>query len=281
MRSVRSLVPLIAAALVAVAAAQPQTPGRVVTDAMGIDQKLGNQIPLDTVWQDHEGNEVRLRDVFRGKPVMFLPVFYSCAAVCQLQMEEALKSVVKLPDFVPGDQFDIVAVSINPKETPDLARIKHGQMVEEYLKIREKRKRSLNPELTQDGIRLLTGDMESIREVTASLGFRYAYDERSGRINHPAGIMVVTPSGRVSKYFYGATYPTVLVRKALEEAAQEKIGDKAELSLLGCVMLDPATGERTIVIENVLRLLCVITLIVVVTSIVTMSIKTRRQEGAQ
>jgi protein SCO1 len=278
---VRTFALALVGAAAACAMAQPASPGKTITDRMGIEQRLGMHLPLDVPFVDASGREIVFGDALSERPVILLPIFYSCSSICSLLIDEVVRSMVKMPEMALGTDYDIVAFSIHPKETYELARGKQRNTVDEYLRLRERARHPADAEAVAAGVRFLTGDEDSIRRLTEALGFRYTFNPRTGQINHPAGIMVLTPSGRVSKYFYGASYPTVLMRKALEEAAEEKIGSKGELILLGCVMLDPETGQRTIVIQNVLRLLAGLTVLVLAISIITMTVKTRRQEAAR
>jgi protein SCO1 len=159
-------------------------------------------------------------------------------------------------------------VSIHPKETAELARAKERKLVEVYERPG-----------SENGWHLLTGSEESIQRLTQSVGFRYTYDPQKDLVNHPAGLMILTPDGKVSRYFYGADFPTAPLREALLEAAQEKIGPKAEVVLFGCVMIDPITGKRTLVVKNVLILGGVLTVLGMGTWIGLMSIKSRRSGG--
>lgn len=236
-------------------------------DRIGIDQKLGDQVPLDTPVMDEHGKQIKLGDVLNGRPVVFMPIFYTCKGVCGVELSNMLKSAIKMKKtFAIGDKYDLVVLSINPKETPDLALAKERELQDMYSR----------PE-SGPGWHLLTGTSEAnIRKVTDSLGFRYEYKPETDQINHPSGIMILTPQGKISSYIYGADYPTKVLQDSLVLANEGKVGAKAEVILLGCIMVDPVTGKRTLMVERVLKFAGILTVLILGISILKMSIDSKK-----
>lgn len=212
-----------------------------------IEQKLDTQLPMDLVFRDETGTTVRLGDLFTGRPVLLTPVYYSCPMLCNLVLNGLIKAL-KVLKFTPGKDFDIITFSINPKETPELALSKKQSYIADYKR----------PEAAS-GWRFLTGDAESIDRLTDAIGFRYAYDHGAKEYAHAAGIMVATPKGHLSHYFYGIEYSPKDLRLALVEAGKGKIGDLMDQFLLLCYHYDPTTGKYGFAIMSLLRVLCVLT----------------------
>lgn len=266
----------LAAILAALAPAQ--TPFRQSLSRMKIDQKLGAQVPAEAVFKDETGKEVRMASILGKRPVILLPMFFLCRGVCGKEIDNLLKTVAKIeepnkgPDgseraWKVGKDFDVVLLSINPRETPDLALNKKVSL----LKV-------MKGETNQEGYHFLTGGMEDIRKVTNAIGFGFDYDETDGRINHPSGLMVLTASGKVAQYVTGAEYPKPVMIQALSLADRNEIGKEAETVLLGCVMIDPITGERSLVIKNVVSLLAGLFALGLFTWIGVMVVKGRRAQ---
>ncbi len=215
---------------------------------MGVDQKLGSQIPADARFKDAEGKDVAIGEYFGKRPIVIAPIFFQCISrygVCGQEQKELVKMIIKLKKELPvGQSFDVIFLSIHPKETPELARVNKLDTVKIY-----------DLPGSEGGFHFLTGSLDEIHKVTDALGFRYIYKPEADVINHPAGIMMLTPEGKVSKYLSGPTYPTVLFKSALADASRDKIGSvEVEFSAFGCIMTDPVTKRQTIVIERVLSL---------------------------
>ena len=246
----------------------PGPSGQLITDKMGIDQKLGVQLPLDTEFRDESGKTIHLRDVLSNRPAYLLPIFYTCKGVCDLEMHEFLGTLVKMKKTYPvGGKFDVIMLSIHPTETPDLAAAKKAEMMDIY-----------DLKGSEASWHFLTGTEENIRKVTDTIGFRFDYNRELNQINHPAGSMTITPDGRVSSYIYGAAYYTKVLEDKLDLAAQNKIGKtETQVVLLGCIRMNPATGQRTLIIEGVLRILCIVFLIGVAGWITSMNIQRKKQ----
>ncbi|HJP82622.1 MAG TPA: SCO family protein [Fimbriimonadaceae bacterium] len=236
---------LILAGLVAMAVVAPaQQSFRDSLAQMKIDQKLGAQVPAQATFKDEFGKTIPFASLLGKRPIVLLPMFYLCQGVCGKESDNLLKTIASLQNEQVGREYDVIFLSINPKETPELAMNKKTSV----LKV-------MKGDTNQEGYHFLTGTMPEIRKVTNAVGFGFAYDEKDGRINHPAGLMILTPSGRVSQYILGADYPKPIMEKGIALANEDKIGKEAEVVLLGCVMIDPVTGRRSLIIENVIRLI--------------------------
>jgi protein SCO1/2 len=209
---------------------------------VGFDQNLNAQLPLDVPFRDESGAVVRLRNYFGHRPVVFALVYYECPMLCT----EVLNGVVRAARAIPfdaGDEYDIVAVSINPRETPELAAEKKKAYVEKYKRPGGER-----------GWHFLTGPQDSITRVAKAAGFRYEYDPQRNIYAHAGGIMVATPEGRLARYFYGVEYSARDVRLALVEAAGNKIGSPVDQFLLFCFHYDPTTGKYGLLIQRIIRI---------------------------
>ena len=198
---------------------------------VGIDQRLNAQLPLDLPFKDDEGRDVKLGDFFGKRPVVLALVYYECPMLCT-QVLNGVVSALGVLKFDIGREYDVVAVSINPKETPGLAAQKKQAYVERY-----------NRPGTAQGWHFLTGREENIRALAAAVGFRYAFDEKIKQYAHGAGIEIVTPRGIISKYFYGIEFSPRDLRFGLIEASDERIGSVMDSALMLCYHYDPATGK--------------------------------------
>jgi protein SCO1/2 len=209
---------------------------------VGIDQKMNGSLPLDLHFRDETGRDVRLGDFFTTKAVIITPVYYGCPMLCT-QILNGLVSGLKPVNFNAGQQYEVVAVSFDPSETPDLALKKKDNYVKRYGRAGSER-----------GFHFLTGDEPAIKTLTAALGFRYTYDPKSKQFAHASGLMIATPDGRISRYLYGVDYAPRDLRLALVEASERKIGSPVDELLLFCYHYDPATGKYGTVVVNFLRL---------------------------
>ena len=216
---------------------------------VGLDQKLGSSIPLNLTFHDEHGRPVALRQFFGQKPVILALVYYQCPMLCTEVLNGLLRSAKELPLEI-GRDFSIVTVSIDPSERPVLAEVKHELYAGLY-------GRAGGPQ----GWHFLTGDEAQIKALAQAAGFRYAYDSASGQFAHPSGIMVLTPAGKLARYFYGITYPPRDLRLGLVEASQEKIGSPIDQILLYCYHYDPATGKYGLVISRVIKAAAALTIL--------------------
>ena len=215
---------------------------------IGIDQRLNEQVPLDAVFKDDQGHEVRLGDYFKGKPVVLALIYYSCPMLCNQVLNGMLTSVRQV-SFNAGEEFQIVAISFDSRETPQLAAAKKQTYVRAY-----------NRSGADAGWHFLTGDDANIKRVTDAVGFRYKWDEKTNQFAHASGIFVITPQGKLSRYFYGIEYPPRYVRLGLVEASQNHIGTMADTLMLYCYHYDPATGKYGAVVMNIMKVAGVITI---------------------
>jgi protein SCO1/2 len=225
---------------------------------VGFDQRLHEQVPLDLVFRDEAGRAVQLSDYFGTKPVILTLAYYECPMLCPLVLSALLKSLRTL-SFDVGDQFNVLTVSIDPRDTPALAATKKTTYLQGYLRPG-----------AAEGWHFLTGEATSIERLTEAVGFRYAYDAETGQYAHAAGIMVLTPQGRIAHYFYGIEYSPRDLRLALVEASANAIGSPVDQVLLLCYRYDPATGRYGIVIMNVVRLAGLATVLALATSVLVM-----------
>jgi protein SCO1 len=224
----------------AIASAQTGIP--VALQDVGIDQKLNGQVPLDLEFRNENGDKIRLKEYFGKKPVILSLVYYECPMLCTYVLNGLVRSLKPI-SFDPGKEFEIVTVSFNPEETADLAAKKKAVYLNEYGR----------PEASK-GWHFLTGDAESIQQLTKAVGFKYKYDPKDKQFAHASGIMVVTPEGKLARYFYGVEYSARDIRLALVEASQNKIGTPADQLLLFCFHYDPTVGKYSANATNFVRL---------------------------
>lgn len=257
---------LLMAGLTLAAWAQPSIPNTPGFDvrANGIDQKLGDQLPMDLEFQDETGKTVKLGDLFQGRPMVFHPVWYGCTGTCQLSSEGLIKSFLSMKYDYPGESFDVITFSIKPNETSKMAAERKKLVFSIYKK----------PQ-AEKGWHFLTGSLDSITKLTTALGFRYTYNPELDQINHPSGIMVATEEGKISKYLYGTEYNAKFMLRTLEAAADKRIQEKSEPILLGCFQFDPASGKYRLVLWRAVQVGGVATVLLLAASIAVMSIRHR------
>ena len=212
-----------------------------VGDQIGIEQRLGENLPLDLSFVDEAGRTVPIGGYFGEKPVILALVYYECPMLCTQVLNGLLRSL-KVLTFSVGDEFDIVTVSIDPGESSSLAAAKKREYTEKY-------RRETGPQ----GWHFLTGSNEQIEQLAESVGFRYQYDEETDLYTHASGIMLLTPQGELSRYFYGVEYAPKDLRLGLIEASENRIGNPVDQLLLLCFQYDPATGKYTLAVLNSLR----------------------------
>jgi protein SCO1/2 len=201
-----------------------------ILSKIAIDQRIGHQVPSDIPFVDEHGRQVKLGDYFGKRPVVLALVYYECPMLCT-QVLNGLVSALGVLNFEAGREFDVVAVSFNPKEGPGLASQKKAGYVERYGR----------PQAA-DGWHFLTGSQASIARLTDAVGFRYEYDAKIGQFAHGAAIEVLTPKGTIAKYFYGIEFSPRDLRLGLIEASDERIGSVVDDVLLFCYHYDPSTG---------------------------------------
>ena len=208
---------------------------------VGLDQKLNAQVPLDLTFKDEHGASVTLGQLLQGKPAILTMVYYKCPMLCTEVLNATLNSLKEVPLEI-GKDFSVITVSFDPSEKPVLAEAKQIMYSGLY-----GRRGAVH------GWHFLTGDEEQIQKLSAAVGFRFVYDKESSQFAHASGIMVMTPEGRLSRYFYGLAYAPRDVRLALVEAGEGKIGSTVDEIMLFCFHYDPVTGKYAVTILNVVR----------------------------
>jgi len=231
------------------AAAQvPQILPQAVQE-VGIDQRLNEQAPLELEFRDETGKTVRLGDYFGRKPVLLTLVYYQCPMLCTMVLNGVVRTLRPL-SFSAGEEFELVTVSISPTETPAQAAEKKAIHVRNYARAG-----------AAESWHFLTGEEAAIRRLTEAVGFRYTFDPETGLYAHASGMILLTPEGKVSRYFYGIEYSARDLRLALIEASKNRIGSPVDQVLLYCYQYDPTTGKYGLVIMRVIRVAGVATLL--------------------
>lgn len=235
---------------------------------VGIDQNLNAQVPLETHFRDESGRIVTLRSFLGRRPAVLALVYYTCPMLC----DQILRGVVhglKPLSLVPGKDFDVIAISINPRETPQDAALKRQKFVKLY-----------SSKATWDGWHFLTGDEVNIRAVADAVGYHYRYDPKSGMYFHAAGIMVLTPEGKAARYFYGVEFQPKDLKLGLVEASHNRIGTVVDQILLFCCTYDATEGKYTTTVVDIMRIAAALFFVLLVCGLGIMwrrDIRTHRQ----
>jgi protein SCO1/2 len=208
---------------------------------VGIDQNLGAPLPLDLIFHDEDAKQVRLANYFNKRPVILVLVYYECPMLCTMVLNDLLRSMRSMSETA-GKDFDIVTVSFDPRDTPDLAKSKKKTYLAQY-----------NRPGAESGWHFLTGDQASINSLTQSVGFHYTWDPKNQVFAHASGIMVATPQGTLSRYFFGIDYAPKDLRLALAQASDGKTAGLANAVLLYCFAYDPSTGKYSLAIIRLLK----------------------------
>lgn len=243
----RTAVAILLAAAPALATAPPAGSAGPLPE-VGFDQRLGEELPLDTSWTDAEGRTASLGALLDGRPALLAFVYYDCPMLCGMTLA-GLATALKPLDLEPGRDFEVLVVSIDPAETPALAAGRKEQTLSQYGR----------PD-SAAGWHFLTGDEDDIRALTSAAGFRYSRVEETGEWAHAAGLLVVTPAGRIARTFFGIEYPSRDVRLGLVEAGEGTIGSFVDQVLLLCYRYDPATGKYSFAALTAIRIGGVLTL---------------------
>jgi protein SCO1/2 len=209
---------------------------------VGYDQRLGEQVPLDLAFRDEAGRPVRLGSYFGKKPAILVLAYYECPMLCGMVLSGVTGSLKAL-SFDAGKEFDVIVVSIDPGETPQLAAEEKRNTLARYGRYG-----------TDAGWHFLTGGQEEITRLTRAVGFRYAYDEERDEYAHAAGAVFLTPQGKVSRYLYGIEFAPKDVRLALVESAGGRIGSVIDQVLLYCFHYNPEMGRYSTMTLNILRI---------------------------
>ena len=234
---------------------------------VGFDQNLNQMLPLDAEFTDEQGRTVKIGDYFGRRPVVLAFVYYGCPMLC-LQSLSSLGATLGVLAENPGDDFEVVNVSIDARETPALALAKKAHYVE----------RSGKPSIAK-GWHYLTGTQENIQRLTKAAGFRYAWDESLQQFAHPAGIVIATPQGRVARYLFGIDYGPRDLRLALLDASEEKISSPLKKALLYCYHYDLATGRYSLAIMRIVQVAGAATFLSLGMLILVWTRRERRQVG--
>jgi protein SCO1/2 len=211
-------------------------------EGVGIDQKLDSQIPLDLPFVDETGQSVRLSQYFGKRPVVLALVYYNCPMMCP-EVLAGMTDVFKQTTLKMGKDYEVVTASFNPSETPAMAATAKAEWLG----------RLGNPD-AKDSWHFLTGNQDSIEKLTAAAGFRYKWDPQTKQYNHATAIMVVTPNGRLSKYFYGVAYSPRDLRLGLVQASENKIGTAVDAILLYCCRYNAVTGKYDLLVGRLLSI---------------------------
>ncbi len=223
-----------------------------ILDQVGIDQHLNQRIPLEAQFTDENGQTVSLKQYFGIRPVLVTMVYYQCPMLCSQELNGLTSSLNVLSQFNVGREFDVITVSFDPTETPELAAESKKKFLERYRR----------PGAAQ-GWHFLTGKKDQIELLSQSLGFRYAWDPEIKQYAHASGIMLLTPDGRIAQYYYGIEYAPRDLRLGFIEAAQGKIGTVVDQVLLYCYHYDPARGKYGAAVFNILRIGALATVLVI------------------
>jgi protein SCO1/2 len=216
----------------------------------GIDQRLDEKIALDLVFRDEQGRAVALREYFGSKPVILVLAYFRCPRLCSQVLNGLVESLRKI-DYQVGKEFTVLTVSIDPRETPELAAARRAAYLEQY-----------GRPGAAEGWHCLTGDEAAIKSLAAAVGYRYFYDAPRDQFVHGSGIMLLTADGTLARYFYGIDYPARDVRFGLEDCAAGKIGSPVARPLrLLCFSYDGATGTYTLMTMRLLRIGGVLTVL--------------------
>jgi protein SCO1/2 len=216
---------------------------------VGIEQHLEEQIPPELTFRDETGKPVRLGDYFGKKPMILNLVYYQCPMLCG-EVLSGLESALRVLKFDVGKEFDVLTVSFDPRETPDMATKKKAEFLKRY-----------GRPGAAGGWHFLTGPQESIDALTKAAGFQYQYDPKTGQFAHATAIAILTPEGKIAQYYYGVEYAPKDLRLGLIQASENKIGNLADQVLLYCYHYDPTTGKYGAIISRVLQLSGLVTIL--------------------
>jgi len=243
-----SLIAILLAVDPAARSAEPQLPAAVRD--VGFDQRLNEQVPLALTFADETGAKVVLDSYFGKRPVILVLAYYRCPMLCTLVLNGLVQGMRGMP-FVPGKDYEVITVSFDPRETPELAAAKKKNYLADY-----------GRPGAAEAWHFLTGRPEAIEKLTRAVGFRYVYDAKQDQYIHTSGIVLLTPQGRISRYFYGIEFPARDLRLGLVEASANHIGSPTDQVLLYCFHYDPATGKYSANILNLVRVGGALTLLV-------------------
>ena len=273
MRASRTILGLLAVALASGLGAAPAVAQNFYEglpaplQRIAFDQRLGEQVDLTLEFRDESGGTVALGELISRRPVGLAAVYYDCPMLCSMTLNGVV-SALKAVDLDVGADFDVVVVSIDPEEGAELARAAKARAIESYKRAG-----------TDAGWHFLTGEQEAIDGLTDAVGFRYSRDETTGEYAHAAGVIILTPDGRVARYLLGIEYPARDLRLALVESSAGRIGTLVDQALLFCYRYDPETGTYSAATMNLIRLAGALTVFILIAFITLMLRRERRPVG--
>src|SRR5438552_7125870 len=225
---------------------------RVANPLAGIDleQRLNEQVPLDVPFKDENGASITLDNYFHKRPVVLNFIFYKCPGICITEMDGMTRAFKKINKEI-GTDYEVVTISIDPREGPMLALMKKEEHMDQL-------KRSG----AENGWHFLTGTDANIHRVADAVGFKYVFDKKRGLYNHPAGLIVLTPDGRTSRYMYGTEYTSTNLKFALMDASKGRIGSFVEKLIRSCYDWDPTAGKYGLIIMRVVQLAGISTVLI-------------------
>lgn len=238
----------------------------VALRGVDLEQKLGAQVPLELRFRDETGRAVSLKDYFGRRPLILSFVYYGCEDLCPLVLDGLVRSLRPL-SFNIGDQFDVLTVSFDARDTPELAAAKKSAFVTQYSRPG-----------AEKGSHFLTGDEAAIQSLTDAAGFRFNYESEKNRFGHATGIILLTPEGTIARYFYGIEFSPRDLRLGLIEATDGRIASPIDQLLLFCYHYDPAIGKYGLMITNIVRLAGAGTVIALITFIAVMLRRDRNRK---
>lgn len=256
---------LLSLTLLGAGPAQPVYTPAILKD-VGIDQKLGSQIPGNLIFTDEQGREVRLSDFYGRRPLILALVYYKCPMLCTMVLNDLARAMNSMKMSCGGD-FDILTVSFDPHETPDLA----SQKKQHYL-------RAYQRPHAAEGWHFLTGNQPMIQTLTDTAGFRYKWDPKYQQYAHASGIIILSPQGKITRYFYGIDYAPSDLELSLAEASGGKETSVEDQILLYCFHYDPSTGRYSLMINRIVQAACIATVFILGLGIMLM-LRHERREG--
>lgn len=283
MRAALSLTFVIALAVPASAARpglMPESgPSRNQNPDVGIDDKVGQQVPLNLVFRDENGNAITLKDCIGGKPTILVLAYFRCPMNCTDVLNGLVEAMDAMPqDFSAGGAFNVVTVSFDPKEQPELARLKKESYLKMYGRLG-----------AENGWHFLTGARDPIKILTDAVGFRYVYDKVYKEYDHPTGVIVLTPEGKVARYFYGINYGgnyrvpggTTTLRLTLVEASDGKVGSLLDKLILSCYRFDHLEQKYSLNILLAVRAGSILTVLLLACGVTFFVLRERRRGAAR
>ena len=265
--SLAALVVLAATSAVGQFLSEPSVKGELPPglSQVGIDQRLNEQVPLDLQFKDEQGRTVRLGDYFHtGRPVIISLLYFNCPMLCG-EVLNGMSTAFKVLKFIPGKEFEVVTLSIDPREKPELAAAKKRSLIEH-----------LDRPGAEAGWHFLTGEQPQIDALADAIGWHYQYDPKIDQFAHAAGIVLVTPMGRISQYYYGVEFSARDMRLGIIEASGNRIGSLTDQILLYCYHYDPRTGKYGAMITNIVRLAGAATVLILGSSLVMLFRREKR-----